>query len=162
MNAKCPSGHCVLMIIADGFDEVEAISVLSALRDAGIYVKSVGVTSGLIKGGHGIPLLPDYTLADLAHAVDLSTIDVVILPGEKRSFAKLEPDPRVHRILRQVIARDGFIATNAQGYGVLKSAFGLKDAWYENGDERFLLRESLDQSADFFAEAILQRLGPPL
>ncbi len=159
MNTKRPTGNCALVLIADGFDEVEAISILSTLRDAGIYVKSVGLTSGLINGLHGIPLMPDYTVADLPNVLDLSTVNVVVLPGDKRSFAKLEPDPRVHRILRRVIGQEGFVATNMQGYQVLKNAFGLDDTPRTGSDDRILLRKSLDEPVDTFAQAIVRRLG---
>lgn len=159
MNTKRPTDRCAIILIADGFDEVEAISVLSALRDAGIYVKSVGLTSGLINGLHGIPLMPDYTVADLPDVLDTSTINVVVLPGDKRSFSKLEPDPRVHRILRQVIGQQGFVATNTQGYQVLKNAFSLEGTPRAGSDDRILLRKSLDEPVEAFAQAIVRRLG---
>jgi hypothetical protein len=149
------------MIIADGFNEAEAVSILSALREAGIYTKSIGLTSGLMTGIHGIPVMPDHPLIDLAYKLDVSSIQAVILPGEKRSFTKLEADPRIHRLLRQVIAQQGFIATNERGYRVLKHAFGQEKVLREASDDRFLLRSSPDQTVGTFAQTIVRRLRRP-
>lgn len=61
MSVKSSQQKCVLMLIADGFSETEAVVILSALRKAGIYAKSAGLTSGLISGAHGIPIMPDFS-----------------------------------------------------------------------------------------------------
>lgn len=161
MRTKHASERCAVMIIADGFNEAEAVSILSALREAGIYTKSIGLTSGLMTGIHGIPVMPDHPLIDLAYKLDVSSIQAVILPGEKRSFTKLEADPRIHRLLRQVIAQQGFIATNERGYRVLKHAFGQEKVLREASDDRFLLRSSPDQTVGTFAQTIVRRLRRP-
>ncbi len=161
MRTKNASKRCVVMIIADGFNEVEAVGILSALREAGIYAKSIGLTSGLITGIHGIPIMPDHTLVDLAYKLDVSSIHAVILPGEKRSFTKLEADPRIHRLLRQVVAQRGFIATNERGYQVLKHAFGQEEILRKSNDDRLLLRSLRDQTVSTFTQTIVRRLRRP-
>lgn len=81
--------------------------MLSLLRQAGLCVKSVSLTSGLVGGAHGVWLMPDLTLADLDRLTATTSINVVILPEGSQSLARLEADARVHRLLRQVAVRGG-------------------------------------------------------
>lgn len=145
------------MIIADGFDEVEAIVILSTLRQAGICAKSVGLTSGLIKGAHGIPVRPDFTLADLEQALDPASIAMVILSAGERYLSSIKTDPRVHRLLRQVLAHEGYAVANALGAGVLKSVVGQKSG-ADGGREQLILRYPMEMSLEVFAKDLVRRL----
>ena len=80
MSARNTRQRCALVIIADGFEETEAVVILSSLRQAGLCVKSVGLTSGLISGAHGILLMPDLTLTDLGDLSAVTYVNAVILP----------------------------------------------------------------------------------
>ncbi len=59
MIAKDVNPRGALIILADGFEEIEAIVFLSLWRQAGLYIQSVGLTSGLVGGAHGIWMMPD-------------------------------------------------------------------------------------------------------
>ena len=158
MNVKSPQQKCVLMLIADGFSETEAIVILSTLRKAGIYAKSAGLTSGLIGGAHGILVMPDFTLADLERSMDPTSIIMVVLPVGERNLSSLETDPRVYRLLRQVIAQDGLIVTNARGVGVLRTVIGENEGEAYKGNERIVLRYSLEQPIEQFAQELVRRV----
>jgi putative intracellular protease/amidase len=156
------SARCSIVIIADGFREVEAIGVLSALRRAGLYAKSVGLTSGLIKGARGILVKPDLTLGELPGVLAATSIGLVFLPGDDQSLSHLAQDPRVHRLIREVVASEGMIATNPSGVRILRSAMrpplrpGLD---VESADVRpALLQYGLDQPIEAFAEGLIRRL----
>ncbi|MBN2006337.1 MAG: DJ-1/PfpI family protein, partial [Anaerolineae bacterium] len=146
---------------ADGFDEVEAIVILSVLRRAGVYAKSVGLTSGLINGSHGILMMPDFALTELDRLVDINSIELIVLPGGERNLAKLEPDPRIHRLLRQVVAQRGFVATNTQGVQILKTALGLINIEEHGKNDHIILRYPLEQPVDQFAQSLMRRLERP-
>lgn len=158
MNARGSIENCAVILLAEGFDEVEAVGILTALRAAGVCVKSLGLTGGLITGRHGLLLMPDYALFNLSDKFDVSAINAVILPGTKRCLTRLETDPRVHRLLRQVIAQRGLVATNAQGYGMLKRTLGQENATHRHRDRQIMLRASGHQPIDVFAQTIVQRL----
>ena len=151
---------CVLIIIADGFEETETIVFLSLFRQAGLCVKSVGLTSGLISSAHGVWLMPDLTLTDVDRLIHTMFISVVILPEGRESLARLERDPRVHRLLRQVVAQRGQIVTGREGLRVPRAAAVWVGEADKDDDERrmpVLLREP-GQSLEVFAQDLIYRL----
>lgn len=68
----------VFLLLANGFEEIEALGTLDLLRRGGIEVTTCSLNPTVeVMGAHNIPVLADTTLA----ACDLATGDGVILPG---------------------------------------------------------------------------------
>lgn len=157
--AKDTTQRCAFVVIADGFEEVETVVALSLLRQAGLCAKSVGLTSGLVGGAHGVWLMPDLTLADLDDPV--TPVNAVILPEGKRCLTRLEADPRVHRLLRRAVAQRGHIATGSEGLRVSRAAavWGNKPG---TGEESMpLLLRQPKQSLEAFVWDLIRRLKQP-
>lgn len=163
MCAKNARQSCALVVIADGFEETEAIVILSSLRRAGLCAKSVGLTSGLVSSARGIQLMPDTTLTDLHFTTRTAYITAVILPAGSQSLARLEADPRVHRLLSQVLAQHGQIATSHEGLRVLRAAQiwinELEDA--TDGQRMPVILRRPQQSLETFAQDLVQSIKRP-
>ncbi len=67
----------VLVPLAEGFEELEAVALIDVLRRGEIAVIVAGLKPGAVRGSHGITLQPDTTLAE----VDPAILDGVVLPG---------------------------------------------------------------------------------
>jgi 4-methyl-5(b-hydroxyethyl)-thiazole monophosphate biosynthesis len=67
----------VILFLADGFEEIEAITVVDVLRRADIKCDICGLNSINIKGAHGIEVKCDKIFKDISE----SEYDVVVLPG---------------------------------------------------------------------------------
>ena len=68
----------VYVFLAEGFEEIEGLTVVDLLRRAKIDTEMVSVMDGKqIKGSHGIKVTADSMFAD----VDFSDADVLVLPG---------------------------------------------------------------------------------
>jgi 4-methyl-5(b-hydroxyethyl)-thiazole monophosphate biosynthesis len=74
-----------LILLADGFEEVEAVTPLDYLRRAGLEVCSAALGEGqTVTGSHGIPVKADTTLGELIRQTGdmlCQTLDVLVLPG---------------------------------------------------------------------------------
>lgn len=158
MSLKSSQQKCVLVLLADGFSETETVVILSTLRKAGIYAKSAGLTSGLISGAHGILIMPDFTLADLERSIDPTSLVMIVLPVGERNSSILEADPRVYRLLQQVITQKGLVVTNTRGVNILRTLLGESDTEARGSHEQIIIRASLEQPIEEFARELVRRL----
>jgi len=74
------------IIIAKGFEEIEATAIIDILRRGKIDLSVVGLDSAEITGAHGIRIIPDTTLAKVAN----KRFDALILPGGEPGTTNLE------------------------------------------------------------------------
>ncbi|MGI6072722.1 MAG: DJ-1 family glyoxalase III [Lachnospiraceae bacterium] len=82
-----------LVFLADGFEEVEAITVVDYLRRAGIEVKTCSIHEhDIVKGAHNVPVKADCLISDLSQD---ELFDTVILPGGLPGAYNLRDDARV-------------------------------------------------------------------
>lgn len=86
------------VLLAEGFEEVEAVTPIDFLRRAGIEVITAGVAGRNVTGSHGISLVADTTVGDLS-PLDL---DGVILPGGMPGSVNLHASDKVSTLVRQV------------------------------------------------------------
>lgn len=163
MSTKTIIQKCVLIIITHGFHEADTISLISILRQAGLCVKSVGMTSGLVSGAYGVCLMPDLILSDLDCLAKTTTFSAIILPENKQCLTRLETDPRLHNILRQVLAEGGHIIAGAYGRQFLKK-ISIRDPGLignSSSSEPLLFPQKQGQSIEELAHDILHRMGLP-
>jgi 4-methyl-5(b-hydroxyethyl)-thiazole monophosphate biosynthesis len=88
----------VLVPLAEGFEEIEAISVIDILRRAEIEVVTAGLKEGLSEGSHKVKVLPDTTL----EKVDWHDFDGLVLPGGAPGFVNLGNDQRILDLAREM------------------------------------------------------------
>jgi 4-methyl-5(b-hydroxyethyl)-thiazole monophosphate biosynthesis len=108
----------VLMPLADGFEEIEALTVVDILRRAEIDVVMVGLKEGLVEGAHKIVVKPDSSL----EKVDISGFDGVILPGGFPGFVNLYKDERVLNMVREMDKMGKYVAAICAAPSVLVKA----------------------------------------
>jgi len=108
----------VLVPLADGCEELEAVTIIDLLRRAGIEVVSAGLDPGVVKASRGVQLLPDMTL-DSALQDDY---DMVVLPGGMPGAAHLKSDPRILRLLKDMAAAGKYTAAICAAPMVLAEA----------------------------------------
>jgi 4-methyl-5(b-hydroxyethyl)-thiazole monophosphate biosynthesis len=85
----------VLLPLAEGFEEIEALAIVDVLRRADIEVVVAGLQPGPVTSVRKISVLPDTTI-DTVSAVGF---DMIILPGGQPGTDNLNNDPRIHRLL---------------------------------------------------------------
>ena len=90
----------ILVPLAEGFEELEAVAVIDVLRRADLEVTTAGLEPGPVTGAHGIALTPDRSLDDLRP----ESFDVVVLPGGMPGTLRLMEDERVLGAVRALHA----------------------------------------------------------
>lgn len=76
----------ILVFLADGFEEIEALTPVDYLRRCELEVKTVGVRGKMVRGAHGITVLADLTMYD----VDVDQVEMIVLPGGMPGTLNLE------------------------------------------------------------------------
>lgn len=96
----------VIVPLAPGFEEIEAITIVDVLRRAGESVAVAGLKPGPCEGAHGITVTPDCGLDE----VDPAGVRMVVLPGGLPGATNLRDDPRVVRLLQTCAEKGGYTA----------------------------------------------------
>ncbi len=112
----------VLVPLAQGCEELEAVTIIDLLRRAGIEVVTAGLDAQPVRASRGTVLIPDTTLADVCER----DFDMVVLPGGLPGADHLDRDPRIKALLTRSATAGHYVAAICAAPKVLASA-GLLD-----------------------------------
>lgn len=96
----------VLVPLAQGCEELEAVTIIDLLRRAGIEVVTAGLQPGIVKASRGTQLVPDTTL----EAVLEQNFDMIVLPGGMPGARHLKEDPRIIGLLKEMAGQGKYTA----------------------------------------------------
>ena len=88
----------VLIPLAQGCEELEAVTLIDLLRRAGIDVTTAGLDAKQVRGSHGITLVPDTHL----DAALKKEYDMVVLPGGLPGADHLGADKRLTDLIKKM------------------------------------------------------------
>ncbi len=88
----------VLVPLAEGFEELEAVTIIDVLRRAGIEVVVASLDASPVTGSHGIRISADTPLAALME----QDFDMIALPGGMPGADHLKKDARITEIVRRL------------------------------------------------------------
>ena len=106
-----------LVLMAEGFEEIELTSIVDILRRGGVTVTIAGLKDGLITGSRGIKMQPDVTLDGIKEMYD-----IIILPGGSPGYVNLGNDRRVIDLVKRYNAEGKIVAAICAGPSVLVKA----------------------------------------
>ncbi|MBR2461060.1 MAG: DJ-1/PfpI family protein [Clostridia bacterium] len=94
----------VYVLLAEGFEEIEALAPVDLMRRAGLNVVTVAVGDELtVNGAHGIAVIADRLISEIA---DLRGARLLMLPGGMPGTKNLDADSRVHRLITEAVESD--------------------------------------------------------
>ena len=98
----------IFVFLADGFEEIEALTPVDVLRRAGLSVQTVSVMDEqVVKGAHGVPVMADKMFAD----VNPEDAEMILLPGGMPGATNLDAlDGLSKMILEFATAKKDFAA----------------------------------------------------
>ena len=97
----------ILVFLANGFEETEAIAPIDILRRNGQKVVTVGIGEEVITSSHGVTVVPDVTEVDIAASDE---IDMIVLPGGMPGTLNLEKSRTVQDMIDFCAANGKYIA----------------------------------------------------
>lgn len=112
----------VLVLLAQGFEEIEAITPIDLLRRAGAEVTVATLKEATVTGAHGITVKGDTTLEDLGKKL----FDCVVLPGGGEGAENLAASSATLRTVVS-IAQEGVVAAICAAPAVVLGKTGLLD-----------------------------------
>ncbi len=115
----------VCVPLANGFEEIEAMSLIDVMRRGGIDVVVAGVGGDVIYGAHNIRVIPD-TKIELVSADDF---DLVVLPGGLPGAINLAEDKYVQNLLKEMDNKGKYVGAICAAPYALKEAGVLKDKY---------------------------------
>ncbi|MGT2799751.1 DJ-1 family glyoxalase III [Streptococcus marmotae] len=115
----------VAVVLANGFEEIEALTPVDVLRRASIECDMVGLTDLEVEGSHGIKVQ-----ADKVFSGEFSDYDMVVLPGGMPGSVHLRDHDGLVAALQVAAASGKWIAAICAAPIVLERAGLLTDRRY--------------------------------
>ncbi len=110
------------VFLADGFEDVEAVTPIDYLRRAGLRVTAVGVTGRTVTSGHDLKIAADAALSEV---LSLPLPDLVVLPGGGMGSKNLSESEGVRRIVGAMLAEGRAVGAICAAPAVVLGAWGL-------------------------------------
>jgi 4-methyl-5(b-hydroxyethyl)-thiazole monophosphate biosynthesis len=149
----------VYLFLADGFEEVEALTIVDVLRRAGVALKTVSVMKDLtVTGAHGVAIVADELFED----ADCVQCEMIILPGGGPGTQRLLAHEGLKRLLTDFAAAGKRIAAICAApmvlakHGLLK---GRKATIYDGMEDELANAEYVKEAVVTDGQFITSR-GP--
>ena len=95
----------IYVLLADGFEEIEAIEPIDIMRRAGLTVVTVGVNDIKVKGSHSITVRADILIED----VNKEDMQLLMLPGGA-GHEVLDKNENVDDLIKYAVEHNIYIA----------------------------------------------------
>ena len=125
----------VYILLADGFEEIEALEPLDIMRRAEIDVRTVSIADKVVTGAHGIKVEADILMSD----VDEESMDMLFLPGGM-GHELLDASNEVHYLINKAHVEGKYIASICAAPSILgkKGMLDGKNATCFPGYDKYL------------------------
>ncbi|MBI3999896.1 MAG: DJ-1/PfpI family protein [Candidatus Omnitrophica bacterium] len=112
----------VLVILAEGFEEIEAITPIDVLRRAGVEVTLAGLGSQIVAGAHGVKFQADVALNDY-HGLP----DAMILPGGMPGAKNLGESKKVAELIKKMNSQNRIVSAICAAPALALAPTGILD-----------------------------------
>lgn len=126
----------VYVLLADGFEEVEAIEPIDIMRRAGLEVQTAALSDAIVTGTHGISVKADIVIDE----VDAASMEAVVLPGGGPGHERLDASDSVHALINRAVADGKYVCAICASPSILgrKQLLMGKKATCFPGFEKYL------------------------
>lgn len=151
----------LLVLLADGFEEVEALSVVDIARRAGLLCETCSIKeSKKVRGAHGILVISDTNL----DSINIEDYRALYIPGGSEGANNLKNDPKVIEIIEVFNEDEKILAAICAGPTVLDRAKVLSDGeftCYPGVENRMTVKDPKDLPV-YVKDNVITGMGPGL
>ncbi|NPA55531.1 MAG: DJ-1/PfpI family protein [Epsilonproteobacteria bacterium] len=115
----------VCIPLAEGFEDIEAITLIDVIRRGGIEVVTAGVGADIITSAHNVKVIADTTI----DKVSADDFDLVVLPGGLPGATNLAKSQEVKKLLQDMDKKGKYVGAICAAPIALKEAGVLKDKY---------------------------------
>ena len=108
----------ILVPLANGFEEIEAMTIMDVLRRAGLKVVTAGLSGMRIKGSSGVEVIADELLDD----INPDEFSAIVLPGGYPGYLNLAASEKVLEIIKKFNSQNKTVAAICGAPTVLAKA----------------------------------------
>lgn len=112
----------IYVLLAEGFEEIEALEPVDIMRRAGLSVATVGIAGKTVKGSHGISVNADLDIG----GVDADAMEMLVLPGGP-GHELLDASNEVHYLINAAYSAGKYIAAICAAPSVIGKKGLLRD-----------------------------------
>ena len=113
----------VSILLADGFEESEALITADILRRSGVEVMLTGLTGGPVVSSHKVTVVPDCSIEALA----ADKLEMLILPGGLGGVSGIESSAPARELIRQCHGKGVYLAAICAAPTILANMGYLDD-----------------------------------
>lgn len=111
------------VLLAEGFEEIEALTAVDLLRRARIYVDTISISDDyMVSGAHGINVQTE----DLFDEVDFDEFDMIVLPGGMPGTTNLEAHAGVRKVVQEFCENEKYVGAICAAPSILGNMGLLK------------------------------------
>lgn len=112
------------VFLADGFEDVEAVTPIDYLRRAGVSVTVVGISGKIAVSSHQVSITCDALLSDIITA---PLPDLAVLPGGSKGSENLAASTELKSFITRMMAEHRFVGAICAAPALVLGAWGLLD-----------------------------------
>ncbi len=112
------------VFLANGFEDVEAVTPIDYLRRAGVHVAVVALEGTEAVSSHSLTIRCDCSLGDI---LDSPLPDMVVLPGGMKGSELLSSASELRTLVRKMMDERRFVAAICAAPAVVLGSWGLLD-----------------------------------
>lgn len=139
----------VAIILAEGFEEIEALTVVDVLRRAKISCDTISIDNNYVTGSHNITIKADRLIND-----DIKEYDMIVLPGGLPGAENLANNENVIEAIRYFNDNNKYIAAICASPAIVFKSAGIENNRYITSypGERF---EKLLENSNYIEELVV-------
>lgn len=115
----------IAVFLADGFEEIEALTVVDVARRAGMACDMVSIKDEYVRGAHNVVIKSDKMISD-----EIKEYDMIVFPGGLPGADNLAKDEKIIELVRYFDGEKKYIAAICASPAMVLSAAGIEKDRY--------------------------------